>query len=636
MCGILGILDVGGGPPLSRDAFGSALALLKHRGPDEGGTYFAKNIALGVRRLAIVDVAGGHQPVASEDGTIRAIHNGEIYNHAELRKELEAAGHQFQSHSDAEVLPHGFEVWGFEGLLERLRGMFAFAIWNERDRSLFIARDRMGMKPLYYMEQNGRLYFASEIRPILLAANPDRHIDIDALALYLRLGYTPAPRTLYAGIRKLPAAHCLCFRDGRLESRSYWRLSYAPAPHRRMPEATAALRQRLKKAVASHLMSDVPIGALLSGGIDSATVVSLMREVTPQGFPVVTLGFDVEGYDETERASACASALGLKPHHSHFPLDLMDGYPAVLQSLEEPLTRSTFMAAFHIFRACRELGLKVVMTGEGADELLGGYAWHWNKPVRSGLWNHWPSLLGAVSRGRHPWLEGIIECARQWEEGGRTRTADIVHWYLSRTAAGPKAMALPLLAPDLRDAVSKRPTNELLAPWFRWVAEAGHRDPFQQILWLQSRTRLPDVTCMILDKMGMAHSIECRPPFLDQDIWEYCAGLPRRFKVRGYFPNQCEKFLLREAGRGLVPDIVRTAPKRRLRVPVHEWLARPRLSEWAEDALSERTLRNAGLFDPAAVAQLRLSARTSGRIPNNLLMSVLALQTWLRTSDCTL
>jgi len=235
MCGILGVLDVAGGPPVSRETFGAALAMMKHRGPDEEGTYFNTLIALGVRRLAIVDVARGHQPVSSEDGTIRAIHNGEIYNHAEIRKELEAAGHHFPKPLGCGGVASRFRSLGFDGLLARLRGMFAFAIWNERDGSLFIARDRMGMKPLYYLEHGGRFYFASEIRPLRRMADPDSRIDIDALALFLRLGYTPAPHTLYRGIRKLPAAHALVYRNGRFHIRPYWKLSYAPAGHRDMP-----------------------------------------------------------------------------------------------------------------------------------------------------------------------------------------------------------------------------------------------------------------------------------------------------------------------------------------------------------------------------------------------------------------
>ena len=199
MCGILGVLDSSDPSPVAPHEFRAALALLKHRGPDDEGTHFGRHIALGVRRLSIVDVAGGHQPATNEDGSVRAIHNGEIYNHAELRTLLQAAGHHFQSRSDAEVLPHGFEEWGFDGLLSRLRGMFAFAIWDETNKALFIARDRMGIKPLYYIERDGRFYFASETRPLRLLADPDRRVDLDALALFLRLGYTPSPRTNLIG-----------------------------------------------------------------------------------------------------------------------------------------------------------------------------------------------------------------------------------------------------------------------------------------------------------------------------------------------------------------------------------------------------------------------------------------------------
>lgn len=632
MCGILGVLGPGGGAAVEPGVFRAALSTLTHRGPDEEGAYFGDGVALGIRRLSIVDIAGGHQPVCSEDGAIQVVHNGEIYNHAELRRELEAIGHRFRSRSDAEILPHGYEAWGLDGLLERLRGMFAFAIWDGRTRSLCLARDRMGIKPLYYLERGGHLYFASEIRAILRAANPERRIDLDALALFLRLGYAPAPRTLYAGIHKLPAAGVAVIRGGRAEVRTYWKLSYAPARSVGALEAAEEFRRRMEAAVSDHLMADVPIGLALSGGIDSATIASLMRGRMGRRFPAVTLSFDVEGYDETGRASACAAALGLDLRQARFGEDLMDGYPAVLESLEEPITRATFLAGHQIFRACRELGLKVVMSGEGADELLGGYAWHWNRPIRSGFWNRWPAALRAASSGRHPWVERLVEGTRQWEEGRGTDPKAIAYWYFDRSAAGPKAMTLDLLAPDLRESIARRPMSELLAPWMQWVAEAGSRDPFQQILWLQSRTRLPDAICLLLDKMGMAQSVEVRPPFLDHRLWEYCAGLPRRLKVRGYPPRQSEKFLLREAGRGLVPEVARVAPKTRLRVPFREWLARPRLWDWAEEALSDRALREVGLFDPAAIARLRRRAQTPARVPANLLMGALALQTWTRQS----
>lgn len=636
MCGIVGTLGFGDGAPVARETFQSAVAALAHRGPDEEGLYFGDGVALGVRRLSIVDLEGGHQPVANEDGMIRAIHNGEIYNHANLRRELEGAGHRFRSRSDAEILPHGYEAWGLDGLLGRLRGMFAFAIWDARERSLSLARDRMGIKPLYHLEHNGRFYFASEMRPILLAANPDRRIDLDALALFLRLGYTPAPHTLYTGIRKLPAAHRLVIKNGRTDIRPYWRLSYAPVRNGGDREVREEFLRRLEAAVSSHLMADVPVGALLSGGIDSAMVVSLMRRLLPERFPVVTLGFDVGRYDETERASACAATLGVEQHRARFSQDLMDDYPEVLGKLEEPITRSTFMAVFQIFRACRELGLKVVLTGEGGDELLGGYPWHWSRPIRGGIWNRWPSVLRAISSGRHPWLERVVEGTRILEEGGRTDPKAVAYWYLTRSATGPKAQTLGLLAPDIRAAIESRRMSELMAPWFRWVTEAGHRDPFQQILWLQSRTRLAESTNLALDRMSMAHSVEVRPPLLDQDLWEFCAPLPRRLKVRGYFPNQCEKFLLRQAGRDLVPEVIRAAPKTRLRVPFREWLAQPRLSDWAEEALSDGALRATGLFDPIAIARVRQEARSAARVPTNLLMGALALQAWLRITGCRL
>lgn len=635
MCGFIAARDLRTPVrPLDRGRFDAAVRSLAHRGPDDEACHFGPGVALGFRRLSIVDLTQGRQPMANEDESVWVVQNGELYNHAALRGELEASGHRFRSRSDTEVLVHGYEQWGVEGLLERLRGMFAWVIWDAARGELVAARDRLGIKPLYLGRHEGRLWLASEIRPILLATGMERRLNPEALALFMRVGFTPGPRTMFAGIEKVPPAHYVRIRGDRVEKRCYWRLSYAP--RRREPDdaVIAGFRDRLESVVRSHLMSDVPVGALLSGGVDSATVTTCMARLQPGPVPAVTVGFDLDGYDERARAVACARALGLDHTVIGFGGDLMDEYPSLVERLEEPVARSTFAALHHLFGACRQRGLKVVLTGEGADELLGGYSWHW-KASSGRWWNRSPRLLLAASAGRSPWLQAAVEHLRQAEERWRSDAHDVAGRYLRFLQIGAASHAAELLNPELRSGLAAASVEALLPEWPGWVREAGHRDPFQQLLWLQARTRLPDYINLIVDRMSMAHSVEARPPFQDHELWTWCAPLPRRLKVRGYPPAQVEKYLLRKAGENRVPEVVRMAPKTPLRVPYVEWLSRPRLPEWAEECLSPGAIGALGVFDAGAVGRWRRESVTDPAGKGTLLMAVLTIQTWARVFNCS-
>lgn len=631
MCGIAGLVRLAAdAAPLDRDRLRAATAALRHRGPDDEGFYLHPDAGFGFRRLSIVDVAGGRQPVPNEDRTVWVVHNGEIYNHAELRAELTSKGHRFASRTDAETLVHGYEAWGLDGLLARLQGMFAFAIWDERNGVLHAARDRFGMKPFYFATHAGWFGFASEVGPLRLLLSADDGLDHTALAHYLRLGYVPAPRTLHRGFRKLPAAHCLTVANGKWASRCYWRLQFAPLPVRDEQAAVAEFRDRLGTTVAAHLMGDVPVGALLSGGVDSATVVAHMRLLLPESFPVVTIGFGESQHDERDRALACARELGLSPTIHDFGAADFDDYPAVLAALGEPHAAATFTAQYRLFTAVRQLGLKVTLTGEGADELLGGYDWHWRDDIRRGWWNR-PRALRRLG-SRSSWCGKLLEQLRLASEQRRVSARDVADYYLRRLAAQPAESVQPLLDASMRDLLTSHNLEELRAQWEEWAAEAGSADPFQQLLWLQSRTRLPDYINAMFDRMSMANSVEARPPFQDHRLWEFCAGLPRWLKLRNDYPWQTEKYLLREAGRGLVPEVARTAQKHALQVPYQVWLTQPRLPDWAEDHLGERALRAAGLFDAAAVAATRQRACAGDAGAQQLLRLVLATQTWWQTS----
>lgn len=619
MCGIVGILNLARSEPIDRDSLAAAGAMLRHRGPDDDGLLVRPSFGMAMRRLSIIDLEGGTQPVSNEDGTLHVMYNGEIYNHDALRAELESYGHRFRTRADTEVLVHGYEQWGPDGLLERLRGMFAFALWNDTDETLFLARDRMGIKPLYYTVHDGRLTFSSEIRPLLHLSDMPRHINTSAIGAYMALGFITSPHTMFEGVYKLPPAHSLRVQDGAVTTREYWKLSYEATRRGSEADIVAEFRSRLQDCVSSHMMSEVPLGALLSGGVDSTATAAFMRRTTPAPFVTVTLSFAGQNFDEMSLAADSARELGTDHHTVEFAAG-MDDYPEVLSHLEEP-TRAVETGIYFLFKACRELGLTVVLTGEGADELLGGYAWH-----QSGAFDRFLSRLPLgvhTAVTEQAALRMLTQSARHIVRALRGVPTQTHRRYLQMIRTRGAEFAAAVVRPELaqRGAVE---SEAILDGWGDWLSGMRHRSDYEQILWLQSRTRMPDYIVHGLDRMSMAHSIEARPPFLDHTLWEFCASLPTAFKLR----NGTEKYLLREAGRGIVPEAARTRPKRPLQVPYAPWLARHRLPEWAENALGEPQLRATGIFDPGAVAALRRDVQAGEARKSHMLMNVVTLQTW--------
>jgi asparagine synthase (glutamine-hydrolysing) len=650
MCGISGIYALNG-QPVEPVELETQIATLVHRGPNQGATYVSprQRCGLGIRRLSIIDVAGGQQPLRTEDGTIQLVYNGETYNHLELRAELEALGHRPLTRSDGEVIVHGYKAWGPEGILRRLRGMGAFALWDDRQQQLLIGRDRFGIKPLYYAEQAGRLYFASEIKAILADPNFPRRVNLAALEAMLKLGFVPGPATMFEHIYKLPPAHYLIAQNGTLSIHSYWRLDYEPLGSPSESEAVEQFLALLTESVQMRLMSEVPLGALLSGGLDSGTLTALVvaglgrgqlvddhpnaslfvsRSQSPvSGFQssnppnsklkTISIGFDLPGYDESSQALVLARQLNT----DHRPITMtavdFDDYPAVMQHLEEPQCSATSIPLYKLYQACRQAGLTVVLTGEGADELLGGYHWHrGDELVRPLL--AWPApLRRAVAALPLP----MSAAARRVLQRG---TNEITTRYQDWLEVGSVEQRQQLLSPEVRGVVAGQ-ENWLLNGWGETLLN-GSTVPLHQTLWLQSRTRLVDFINFEVDKMSMAHSIEARVPFLDHKLWEYCAGLPPHFKLKG----RTEKYLLRQAVKGLLPESTRTQLKQGLAAPYAQWLRAKQLPGWAEDSLSESSLRRTGLFDPAAVAVLRSAHQAGQPHLGALLMGVLSTQVWVK------
>ncbi len=661
MCGILGLLSPSANVNLQREASNpqSLLSLLAHRGPDDEGCYADADVFLGARRLSIIDVAGGHQPLSNEDESVWVVQNGEIYNYLAVRAELEARGHVFRTRSDTEVIAHAYEEWGAD-CPKHLRGIFAFAVWDKAQRRLFLARDRFGVKPLYYLElPDGALAFASEVRPLLRLLPTPPRADLAALRALFTVGFIPTPRTAFEGIRKLPAAHTLMVEEGRVRVERYWDISTSdPYPNPAcapfadpstslhsvqdanrggdtlplsgnfptgegqgmgVRDAVEQFKHHLRRAVTEQRMSEVPLGALISGGIDSSSIAALLQAQSSQRLHTFNIGFEEAGYDETRYAAISARHIGAQHHQLVFREADFDRYPEALTHLEEPQCSATALPIFILYEACRKAGLTVILTGEGSDELLGGYHWfQGDERARRWLWLPGPAreVLAALPLP-------ISEAGRNvLRRGERDAIGRYAQWHGVGEGEG-------LLQPDLRRAAD--PVEEWQAAF---SARLARLDAFRQFQYLEAHTRLVDFINFEVDRMSMAHSIEARVPFLDHELWEFVAGLPvSQFLThyRASLPADSQpKRLLREAMREYLPPEILSRRKQGLAAPHAAWLRRLRLPDWAEEALSEDEIKKAGYFDPAQVQRLRAEHQAGRRNHSRLLMGVISTQLWHR------
>ena len=569
------MLQVGGGAPVNGELLARMRDLIAHRGPDDAGSYVAPDgrVGLANRRLSIIDLsAGGHQPLANEDGTVWIAFNGEIYNYRELRPALLARGHVFASQSDTEVIVHLYEEYGAD-CVQHLRGMFAFAIWDARRQELFLARDRLGEKPLYYAHAGGCFMFASEIKSLL--ANPalPRKVKPAALYHYLTFLTPPAPDTLFDGVQKLAAGHCAWIAlDGSVRVHEYWNMfagSVAPASP---GDVLEQLRATLRESIALRMISDVPFGVLLSGGIDSTTNLALMTELLQQpvrSFSIGYAGAGVDEFNELNFARAAARQFGAEHHEVIIGReDLMRFLPDMIYHQDEPIADPVCVPVHYVCKLARESGTKVVQVGEGADELFGGYA-HWIAALRleRRLWPMFGSLPGFM---RHA-VAGLA----------RPLLGELRHEYLRRGAAheelfwggaiafgeaGKQALLADGFLQQVRGLSSHDPVR---AQRRQFEATSPNRDYLTWMSFLDLRMRLPELLLMRVDKMSMATSVEARVPFLDHVFVEQMMQLPQQVKLPGLQP----KHLLKQAVRGIIPDEIIDRPKQGFRVPVRQWLA---------------------------------------------------------------
>lgn len=618
MCGICGVAWADPGRLADPDSLKAMAQAVSHRGPDGEGFHRAPGIGLAMRRLSIIDLETGDQPIANEDGSVLVICNGEIYNHIELREELISAGHRFRTRSDVEVIVHLYEDRG-PSAVHRLRGMFAFALWDSRRRCLMLARDRLGIKPLVYAIGPEGIYFGSEAKSIVAGGGLEPRLDPGAVAEFFRIGFAIAPRTFFAGARRLPPGHWLLYEGGRGAVERYWDVPFpednGDRPQRSAAEWSEGLREKLAESVRLHLRSDVPVGAWLSGGLDSSTIVALMAQRLGYPFPTISLEFEHPEFDEVGQTKTLDAFAGFdlegrrtKCLGAHFAL-----YPQAVWHVEDLTTTGNEIPRLVLARATA--GIKTVLTGEGSDEILGGYWWYrldrlfrpvarLPRTVRRAL------LLGPILPRLRPYASSIFLAPRKM---GLARYAAMI---------GPVRQGLQdrLFTPDFGRRVAVEGGE---FPGADEYASTARRHPFEQLQYIEMKTRLPDFINQKLDRTSMACSVEVRLPFLDHEVVEYCAGIPPALKMRRFE----EKHVLREAMRGDLPAEVIRRRKRGLMTPYRQWL-RDDLPEFAQDLLSTESLQAKGYFDSSAVTGL-LGRHRGGREDFGWqLFGVLAIQLW--------
>lgn len=599
MCGICGI------SPASRQRPDLALlqrmnAAIYHRGPDGEGFYTAEGVGLAMRRLAIIDVQGGDQPIANEDESLWIVFNGEIYNFLELRPELERRGHRFRTHSDTECILHLYEEEG-EAALQYLRGMFAIAIWDRRKNRLFLARDRLGKKPLYYTVQDGTLYFASELSSLLIGLPRRPEIHLEALDLYLSLQYIPDPLTAYQGIYKLPPAHFLIWENGQLRTERYWDLVYQPKWQASESELAEELRIRLKEAVRLRLISEVPLGAHLSGGIDSSIIVALMAELSSEPVKTFSVGFDEESFSELAYARAVAERYATD--HHEFILRY-DDLPATLETLldhfGEPFADPSALPLYHLSRLTRQY-VTVALNGDGGDEAFAGYHRYW----LDGWADRYLQAPRFLTRSLVPRLVHLLPDASNRPAGqslinGLKRLEQLPQ-------VDPRASLLrwsSYFSPSQRAKLWK---TEFWSQWSPQNAERYFLQHFESVegsrldrtLYTDLHTYLPGDLLVKADRMTMAASLEGRSPFLDHQLMEWAARLPDEMKIRG----RMGKVLLRRAFADVLPPRLRGRGKQGFGIPLAAWFRGP-LREWASELLLDPRSPILTWFNRPVLAQL--------------------------------
>ncbi|MBV8273913.1 MAG: asparagine synthase (glutamine-hydrolyzing) [Verrucomicrobia bacterium] len=619
MCGIAGQFNFGSQEQVVEERVRRMARSIAHRGPDDEGYFFDDNLGLGFRRLSIIDLSGGHQPMSDAEESVWVVFNGEIYNYQELRAELEAKGHQLRTRSDTEVIIHGYKEWGTD-VFNHFNGMFGLAIWDVRKRRLLVARDAMGIKLVYYRISGGCLTFGSEIRAVLAAEDSTPEVDPVALNLFLRFRYVPSPLTMFQGIRKLAPGTMLVVENGRCSEQRWYNCTPVPFDNPKQDaEAARELLDLYKGAVRRHLLSDVPVGILLSGGLDSGLLLALMNEYGGE-WPAYTVGYgETFADDELADAAETARLLGAK----HIPVQLDRGefersFPKIVDFLEEPVTSSSVVPMYFVCQRARQ-DVKVALIGQGPDELFGGYTRHLG--VHYG--KHWRGLPGGV----RSILGGAVNRLPRNEALKRgvqsLGTADRLQRYHSVFSLAPLETIDGLFKDDV---LPPRRGHAIVEYWRDLLPQMEHADELGGFQMLEVRSSLPDELLMFGDKMSMAHSIEVRVPYLDRTVVEFAQRLGARFMIR----NGERKWLHRRVCRSLLPPQILKRKKRGFAVNVVDgWFNSTVSGRLAETLLDEQSLMYR-LLNPTGVHRLLNDHRSNRADNHKLLFSLVMVEQWLR------
>lgn len=630
MCGICGIFNLQLQPLAHADRIEAMAASIFHRGPDSGGKFELPHLALAIRRLSIIDLETGDQPLSNEAGDVTLVFNGEIYNYRELREGLLDRGHHFRTHSDGETIVHLYEELGADCLRE-LNGMFAIALWDERAKRLLLARDRAGEKPLYYWRDSQTLVFGSEIKALLEYPGPGRALDPTAVTQYFFYGHFPAPRSVYADIKKLPAAHRLVVENGNVQIEAYWRpQDYLRAPDQ--PDLTVGqerdlveeLAVRLRQAAESRLVSDVPLGVFLSGGVDSSTIVAIMSELSPGNVNSFSVNFPEKSFNEEPYAALVARRFRTQ-HHV-----LTADKPTMLQALmmlaeylDEPMADPAVIPTYMISRFARE-HIKVALSGEGSDELFGGYPTY----LGARLADYYLKLPGAVRRQIFGRIQSLLPISSAAVPVGLFLRRFLAH--AEKTPAERHHLWFGMFSPAELDQLfspdwaGPRPASaEIYAPLARVLEGARFDETVSEMLYLDFRLYLEDNLLVKVDRASMACSLELRTPFLDHRLIEFAEGLPGELKVHGFKL----KYVLKKAVERWLPKEIVYRQKRGFSVPIASWM-RNELRPMVAETLEEEKLKSQGMFNVPFVRRL-LSEHGSGKADHRkTLWTLFTFQLW--------
>lgn len=622
MCGICGRLESDRARPAESDLVRRMTRRLQHRGPDGSGVFVSGPVALGHTRLSIIDLNTGGQPIANEDETVWIVYNGEVYNFPELRAGLVRRGHRFRSTTDTEVIVHLYEELGVD-CVKQLRGMFAFAIWDERRQALFCARDRVGIKPFYYCETGTGLVFGSEIKALLCDPAVPRDVDPLAIDDFLSFSYVPGERTLFRAIRKLPPGHVLWAQDGTVTRRQYWDLAFPSAPvELSFADACRELRTRVQTTVREHMIADVPVGVLLSGGVDSTVVLGCAAQETSRRMQTFTVGFDGADFaDERPFARLAAEQFGAEQHAITLtPQDFSGFLTRYVWQMEEPVYEPPAVALHFVSELARR-HVKVVLSGEGGDEAFGGYHNYrnllWLEGLKRGLGSRGSRLLsGALGPASR--LPGLARLAKY---APLLRTPLSSYYYSRRSTPFTHFASVRselYTGEQLHRCHAHRP-GALVDRLFATVRDTG---PLSQMLYVDTKTWLPDDLLVKADKMTMANSLELRVPLLDHALLEFAAALPPSYKVKGAETKR----ILKAAFADVIPPEIRHRKKVGFPVPVARWL-RTDLREFVTGQLLDSRALGRGYFRRGAVERL-LADCFAGRPRTTEVFSLLALELW--------